>query len=187
MMRDNKFPSFNEKKAVAAATKLLAYHGGKCDKYWLNKVMYFVERESLLKSGQPMFFDKLYSVPYGPIVSMVNDGIDASSYDFETLWSKHLDLQGNDVVLVESADDSVLSPFEDRILEAAYQQFKGWGFNQLKTFFHSLPEYKETLSREDITYEDILKHAGLNEEAIEEVIEELKYLRHIEDHLSIGA
>jgi len=47
--------------------------GGEADRYWLCKVMYFIERRSLIESGQPMFFGKLFSLPYGPIVSEVND------------------------------------------------------------------------------------------------------------------
>ena len=53
-------PAFNEEKAIATASLLLKLSGGQCDKYWLNKVMYFVERESIISTGQPIFFDRLF-------------------------------------------------------------------------------------------------------------------------------
>jgi uncharacterized phage-associated protein len=186
-MHKQNLPSFNEKKAVAVASMFLKLNGGTCDKYWLNKLMYYAERQSLVKSGQPIFFDKLYSAPYGPIVSSVNDGIDSSSYPFKNLWSKHLNLKGNDVILVEEADNSVLSPFEDRIIEEIYKKFKNYSFTRLKNFFHGLPEHKETNSREDISYEDVLAAEGLGQEYISEVMRELSYLSFFDNQISIGS
>ena len=186
-MNQNNIPRFNEKKAVAVASMLIKLNGGKCDKYWLNKCMYYVERQSLVLSGQPVFFDKLYSAPYGPIVSSVNDGIDSSSYPFDTLWSKHLSLKGNEVILKEEADNSVLSPFEDQIIEDTYKKFKNYGFTKLNKFFHDLPEHKETNSREDISYEEILTHEGVGQENISEVMRELSYLSFFENQLSAGS
>jgi len=52
---------FREKTAIAVVSKLIKLSGGQCDARWLKKVMYYIERESLVKSGQPMFFDKLYN------------------------------------------------------------------------------------------------------------------------------
>jgi hypothetical protein len=180
-------PEFNELKAVTVAARLIQLSGGKCDKYWLNKLMYYVERQSLVLSGQPIFFDELFSIPLGPIVSSVNDGIDSSSYPVESLWSKHLDLQGNTVFLKSEPDFSELSWFEEKIIKDAFQKFKNYDFSKLKKYFHGLPEHKETKSREEITYEEILSNEGLDKESIEEVMNEISYLSFFKNQISIGS
>ena len=58
--------TFRTDKAIAALTYFLDLSQGKNDKYWLNKVMYYIERESILRFGEPMFFDDLYSMPFRP-------------------------------------------------------------------------------------------------------------------------
>ena len=70
--------SFRTDKAIAALTYLLELSGGKQDKYWLNMVMYYIERESILRYGDPMFYDDLCSTPYGPVASSVSDGINST-------------------------------------------------------------------------------------------------------------
>ncbi len=141
--------------------------------------MYYIERESLIRSGQPMFFDDLYSIKLGPIVSIINDQIDQTSYpmkDWE--WTKHIKLDGNSVKLISEADESVLSPFEEEIIIEAYTKFKGWSFGKLKRYFHSLKEYQETNSRIPIKYEYILRAAGFTNGEIEEGLSEISYLNY---------
>jgi hypothetical protein len=178
-----KTPRYNEEKAVAAASMLLRLSGGHCDKYWLNKVMYYIERQSLVESGQPLFFDRLYSAPYGPIVSAVNDGIDLAAYPVESRWNRHFRLEGKIVSLIKEADYSILSPFEEDLIKESFDKFKGWSFDRLKKYFHSLPENKETDSREDINYSEILKAEGFDQESIKEALDEISYLTVIESVL----
>lgn len=182
-MKEELIPSYRESKAIAAASKLLMLSGGKCDKYWLNKLMYYIERESLIQSGQPMFFDKLYSIPLGPVASAVNDGIDSTSYPADNAWSAHIKLEGNSVKLLFEADDSELSIFEEKIIENAYKKFKGWGFTRLKNFFHSLPEHVDTNSRVDLEYKEILSKTGASEHKINDALSELSYLSFVENTL----
>jgi|SRR5450759_5451719 hypothetical protein len=179
-MKNIEIPRFKEEKAIAVAAMLLRLSGGSCDKYWLNKLMYYVERQSLVKSGQPIFFDRLYSVRYGPIVSAVMDGIESSEYPVDNLWARHFSVEGKTVSLREDADDSVLSPFEEKLIEEAYNKFKGWTFPKLLSFFHSLPENKNTTSREVINYDEILQAEGFDPETIEKTFEEISYLNYLE-------
>ena len=179
-MNITEIPRFREEKAVAVAAMLVHLSGGNCDKYWLNKLMYYIERQSLVKSGQPIFFDRLYSIRYGPIVSAIMDGIDSVEYPVENLWAKHFSLEGTRVSLKKEADSSILSPFEERLIEESFQKFKGWGFARLLSFFHSLPENKDTNSREDIEYDEILRVEGVDPEVIQNTLEEISYLNYLE-------
>jgi hypothetical protein len=183
-MREYNFPMFNEEKAIASAAYLLKLQCNISDKYWLAKVMYYVERESLLKNGQPLFSDQLYSIPYGPIASAVNDGIDLCAYPADSSWSKFFSLKDIKVNLIQDADYSVLSPFEKNLIKEAYQKFKGWDFNKLHDFFSKLPEYKETNSRETISYEEIFAAGGYDSKTTDEALKEISYIQSLESSLN---
>jgi len=183
-MIQNVIPKYKEDKAIAAVSLLLRHSKGQCDKYWLNKVMYYIERESLIQTGQPMFFDKLYSLKYGPIVSAIKDSIEQTEYPIDQTWSEFIRVSGKKVRLVKEVDISSLSEFEEEIIVDAYNKFKGWTFKRLKEFFHSLPENKDTNSREPIDYEEILRSVKASDEQIKEAISEIKYLALLEDTLS---
>lgn len=186
-MTKNYLPKFKEEKAIAAASLLLHLSDNKCDKYWLNKVMYYIERESLLLTGQPMFNDSLYSVKYGPIVSAVNDAIDNTAYPFDSEWNEHFVLENNTIVrLVKESNLDSLSENEEKIIKDAFQKFKGWSFPQLRDFFHKLPEHKETTSRIDIEYEEILRNSGVDEESIKDSLETISYFKFLENSIDCG-
>lgn len=182
--KDYCFPMFNENKAITAAAYLLKLQNNKSDKYWLAKVMYYIERESLLKNGQPLFADQLYSIPYGPIASSVNDGIDLCAYQTESEWNKYFSLKNTRVTLLKDADYSTLSLFEKKLIENAFAKFKGWSFKRLHDFFSKLPEYKDTNSRENISYSDILSAEGYDPKTVVEILNELSYFHNLESTLN---
>ena len=182
-MTDQMVPHYREEKAIAIAAMFLNLSGGVCDKYWLNKVMYYVERQSLVKSGQPLYFDKLYSIPWGPVVSIVKDGIDSAKPDSGSPWSAYFILKNNKIYLKADPSYSCLSEFDEDLIREVFAQFKGWDFNRLQAYFHNLPEYKETNSRVDINYEDILEAEGFNKEDIQETLQEISYLSFLETSL----
>ena len=182
-MSEQRILRYKEEKALAVASKLLVLSGKKCDKYWLNKLMYYIERLSLVKGGKPLFFDRLYSILYGPIASSVNDGIDLASYPANSPWTKHFSIDGKLVTLKEEADYSVLSPFEIGLIEEAYNKFKGWDFKRLQEFFKNLPEYKNTTSREEINYDDILSAEGFDPQSVKDTINEIYYFDLLESSL----
>lgn len=174
---------YKEEKALAVASKLLELSGNQCDKYWLNKLMYYIERQCIIKGGKPVFFDRLFSIPYGPIASAVNDSIDLTAYDVKSPWREHFALDGKRVRLKKAADYSVLSPFEISLIEEAHKKFKGWSFNQVHDFFSKLPENKDTNSREEIEIDDILIGEGFDPVSIEEIINEISYFETLEETL----
>jgi uncharacterized phage-associated protein len=187
-MSELRISNYKENKAISVVSMLLQLSKGHCDKYWLNKIMYYVERQSLIKSGQPMFFDQLYSVPFGPIASAVNDGIDTAEYPtIDSPWTNYFSVEGQKVKLRKEADYSVLSPFEEEIIKEAFHKFKGWSFTQLKEYFHHLPEYIETSSREIINYDVILEAEGYSKKQIKETIEEISYINFFECKLNCAS
>ena len=182
-MTKNYLSNFKEDKAIAVASLLLKLSGNVCDKYWLNKVMYYIERQMIILTGQPMFNDSLYSIQYGPIASAVNDAIDNTAYPFENKWNHHIALKGTSVRLKKEANYDLLSEFEEEVIRNAFDKFKGWGFSELKNYFHNLPEHKETTSRIDIEYSEILRNSGIDENSIADALETISYLNEIEDSM----
>ena len=149
--------------------------------------MYYVERQSLVKTGQPMYFDRLYSLPYGPIVSAVNDGINSAAYNFNlSPWEDHFSLDCNAVELKMEADYSQLSPFEEQLIKDTFEKFAGWEFRSIRAFFDALPEHKETSTRENIDHAVILQAEGYEDEEITEALSEINYLHFLENILNIA-
>ena len=179
---------FREDKAIAALTYLIQLSDDVTDKYWLNKVMYYIERESILQYGEPIFHDDLYSMQYGPIVSSINEGIDSADlrYDTGSTWKKYIRLDGilNAVYLVSPGDFTVLSDSEIELIENAYNQFKGFSFNKIMNYFHNVPEYEEISGypkRKKISYKDLLIKNDFTEEEASEIVEEIKYSEKLAD------
>lgn len=175
---------YNEGKAIAAATYLLQLSNGQCDKYWLNKALYYIERQSLIETGQPMFFDDLYHIEYGPILSKVNDSIDNSFVDYPFYnWSSYLITDKKTVSLVKNGEYDLLSDYEINTIKETYKIFKDKNFDQVKDIIHALPEYKEVKTgRIRFSHEEILRKSKMFSDAqIQEILEEINYYKALKD------
>ena len=179
--------AFRTDKAIAALTYLLDLSNGANDKYWLNKVMYYLERESILRFGEPMFYDNLYSMPFGPVSSSVNSGIDsADQYKKQSnAWKEHITLKENseshDVLEICPGNYDLLSDSEIELIEEAYEKFKDYSFFEIMNYFHTeIPEYEEVKwndnpRRKQITYKKLLTKNGYSPEEADEISKEIKY------------
>jgi len=177
---------FNEKRAAQAAAVFARLEGGTIDKYKLAKLMYYLERETIIRTGQPLFHADLCSIPRGPVASEVNDGIDAiipktnRSRNYEQgrhpAWEDHFIRKGKQA-LHHTSDpgDDELSIADINLINEIHEKFKNWTFDELSDFFHSLPEYEETDSSLPIHFTTILRVTGASEEEIEELKEEYDY------------
>ena len=143
--------------------------------------MYYLERESLIRTGQPMFNDSLYSIAYGPIASAINDGIDNTEYQFDSEWNKFITLEGKTVKLINEPNYEVFTDNEYNLIVETFHKFEGWEFGRMKDFFHKLPEHKETRSRIDIEYSDIFHAAGIDEASIRDSLETISYFKNFDN------
>ncbi len=65
---------FNETKATQAAAHLIKRRGQGYMSYMkLIKLLYFADREALLRWGSPITADTFYSMDRGPVLSRVHD------------------------------------------------------------------------------------------------------------------
>lgn len=184
---------YNEERASQAAAIFAKLEGGTIDKYKLAKLMYYLERETIVRTGQPLFHDELCSAPYGPIASEVNHGIDAivpprnSNHDYQKgkhpAWENHFKQKG-ETGLHRTSDpgEDELSVSDINLIHEIQQKFKNWDFGELKDFFHSLPEYEETDTKIPIHFTEILRAEGVSEEEIKELKAEYYYFLSVTQH-----
>jgi uncharacterized phage-associated protein len=59
---------FNEQRAAEAAARILKLRGGRMSCLKLIKLLYFVDREALLRWGRPVTTDRYISMDDGPVV-----------------------------------------------------------------------------------------------------------------------
>ena len=184
---------YNENRAVQAAAIFAKLEGGTIDKYKLAKLMYYLERETIVRTGQPLFHDELFSAPYGPIASGVNHGIDAivppksSNRDYgkgqHPAWEEHFTRKDKTSLHCTSDPGTdELSVSDINLINEIQQKFKNWDFNDLKNFFHDLPEYEETDTKMPIHFTDILRVEGASEEEIKELKAEYYYFLGVSQH-----
>lgn len=176
--------SFDERKATATAAVFLREHGNRMPYMKLIKLMYFAERESLRRFGRPVFGDRYFSLPHGPVVSTVLDLIkrEANPVDeHRNLWSKFIQRQGYDVTLASAADLGCLSDAELEMLSEIATVFHALDQWQLRDLTHALPEFKDPSgSALPISAEDILRVLSKTDEEVEEVREDALERRHFD-------
>jgi len=77
---------FNEKKAAQAAAYFLFRAGGPLSVLKLMKLLYFAERRSFEKFGEPMIGDRLASMPHGPVLSCTYNHMNGDLPSIEGGW-----------------------------------------------------------------------------------------------------
>src|SRR6266545_5521597 len=170
---------FNERKATAAAAVMLRRSGGRMNYMKLIKLLYLAERESLKRYGRPICGDDYYSLPKGPVLSIILNLIKANreeeEWDGDDFWLRHVRRTNHDVELVSDPGSSVLSEAEIEILQEIHEKLKDIDPWRLVDLLHKkLPEWKDPgTSRIKIHPEDILQRVGKSPEEIEEIAQEI--------------
>jgi uncharacterized phage-associated protein len=65
--------TFNERKAIQAAGRLIQLAGGEMNYLALMKLLYLVDREALFHLGRPITGDKVVAMKHGPVLSRIFD------------------------------------------------------------------------------------------------------------------
>lgn len=173
--------NFDEKKAIAALTELIQIAGLKIDHYKAAKLLYLFDREMLLRTGQPAFFGKYFSLQYGPIVSEVNSGINSLNSDnLETRfdWTEYFELNNNKISIRKPGDTGLLSQEEVEILKEFYEKYRSYNFDDLKCAMHALPENLEVTEEKKawrLSYQDVMRKNKIPEQDIVEALSEIAY------------
>jgi uncharacterized phage-associated protein len=164
---------FNERKAAQAAAHLLKLNGGTMRYMVLIKLLYFADKESLIRTGYTITGDQMFSMRNGPVLSAVLDLVHMGKPEEPSSWFEYIsENQGYDVSLVKALpDEDELSAYEISVLDAIHER---WGRVEpwtLVKLTHTLPEWRDPgRSVCDIEAETLLRLAGKSQEDIERIV-----------------
>jgi uncharacterized phage-associated protein len=170
---------FNERKATQVAARLLKAAGGTLEYFSIIKMMYFADREALLKWGVPITNDRYYSLNHGPVLSQVKDLVDDRSDSF---WRQHISAPSNyKISLTTDAGNDQLSEAEESLIDEIFKENRRLSWWSLRQKSHKLPEWKDPEgSSTAIEVGDILRAAGLKKKDREKIEAELNMFRRME-------
>ena len=168
---------FNEEKAAQAAARFLSLRGENMSYLKLIKLLYFVDREALLRWGRPVTTDRYVSMDNGPVVSQIYDLItDGPRPSLRSAWHELISQPQNyEVGLVQNPPPSdELSIAEERLIDEVFGQFGRMSRWELVELSHKLPEWQDPEgSALPIDYEQILRAAGRTAEEASAIVQEL--------------
>ncbi len=170
---------FNERKATQAAGLLLRLRGERMSYLKLIKLLYFADREALLRWGRPISTDRYVSMNKGPVLSRVlNLATDETSPNAPTLWASSItEPEHYEVALKADPGNDELSQAEIDLLTEIFQKYGKKNRWDLVELAHQLPEWKNPDGGAiPISYRDILLAGGKTEIEIAAIEDELSQL-----------
>lgn len=178
---------FKEKKATDAAAFLLYLNGGSMNYMKLIKILYFADREALIKWGRPITFDNYFSMERGPVLSQVFDLINYNLADQNNYWyelisePKHYELnllKESSLLSLSDAEIDLLTELFDK-----YKKVSEW--DMVKITHDTLPEWQDSgKSAIPIDIRDILNTTDKTEIEKQAIIDELEEINTFEEHKS---
>src|SRR5947209_17144171 len=82
---------FDERRATEAAARFLKLRGGRMKYLKLIKLLYFLDREALLRWGRPVTTDRYVSMYNGPVVSRIyNLILEEPAPGTDSIWRRHI-------------------------------------------------------------------------------------------------
>jgi uncharacterized phage-associated protein len=174
----------NEAKAAQAAARFLMLRGQPMSYLKLVKLLYFADREALLRWGRPITTDCYVSMDKGPVVSRIYDLIaDGLPPDIRSPWTDLISPPENyEVALLQSPPpDDELSRAEEEMIDEIFARYGGKSRWELVDMSHSLPEWHDPEgSALPITIEEILVRGGTPEVEAQSILAELRGLRAVQ-------
>jgi uncharacterized phage-associated protein len=170
---------FDERKATQVAARFLAAAPGQRLPYLkLVKLMYFADREALLRWGAPITNDRYFSLDHGPILSRVKD-LMVEEHSERDYWSTHISAPTSYVLeLLDETGGDRLSRAEERLIDEIYAEYRYFDRWELRAKSHELPEWTDPHgSAIEIEIEDILRAGGIPEPQRDVILRELNGYR----------
>ena len=170
---------FNERRATEAAARFLKLRGGRMSYLKLIKMLYFLDREALLRWGRPVTTDRYVSMGNGPVVSRIYDLIrEEPAPGTESIWRSYISApQGWEVALLAEPEPSELSRAEEALIDEIYATYGKMTRWDLVRVSHELPEWQDPNgSAIPIQYRDILRAGNKTENEVAAVEAELESL-----------
>jgi len=169
-MKPIKF-KFNERKAVQAAGRLMAQCGGEMNYMALIKLLYLIDRASLLRFGRTVTGDAVVAMKQGPVLSAVFDRVSQRKQHLpKSAWHQFIPRPAPYVFTVRFSglpDLSALSEAEVALIDEICAKHRNLSETGLVALTHTLPEWHDPgESSQPIPFEAILRAGCKTEEEI---------------------
>jgi uncharacterized phage-associated protein len=175
---------FNEAKAAQAAARFLMLRGQPMSYLKLVKLLYFADREALLRWGRPITTDCYVAMDKGPVVSRIYDLItDGVPPDTRSPWTDLISSPKDyEVALLQSPPpDDELSRAEEEMIDEIFGRYGKKSRWELVKLSHDFPEWRDPEgSALPITIEEILIGANMPAPEVLSIIAELNGLRAVQ-------
>lgn len=154
--------SFNERKAVQAAGRLISQSGGEMNYMALLKLLYLIDRESLLRWGKTVTGDTVVAMKHGPVLSRVFDLVSQKKQGHsKSGWHNLIPRPAPYIYTVRFSgvpETSALSEAEVALIDEVFSQHRGKSEDDLVELTHKLPEWRDPgKTSMPIPFETILK------------------------------
>ena len=171
------YPRFRQAKTTQLACELLRLAGGRMSYMKLIKLLYLVDRRSLVERGVPVTYDRYVSMQHGPVLSETLDLINyGSGPSEESYWEAYIDQDSRyEVSLMGDCPVNELSDAELELARTVHAEFGMMDRWAVVDYAHRLPEWRDPGETRvlPIRYEDILVHEKTPEES-EQIVGDLR-------------
>lgn len=161
---------FNEKTTTQLAAYFLKKRNGQMSYMKLIKLLYLADRKCIEKKGSSLTKDTYFSMKNGPVLSNVFDLIHSDPYPNRiSYWENFISdpTPQREVFLKEEPEYTALSANAREIADEVFEEYGNLNRWQICDFSHTLPEYVPLEEgREKITFRDIAKALGMDENEI---------------------
>jgi uncharacterized phage-associated protein len=179
---------FDARKATQAAAAFAKREGGEMNVMKLVKLVYLLDRLSLLRRAIPVLGGDYFSMKNGPVTSEVLDLINAGALDgFPTDWaSVFSDRAMHKIALERDPGDDRLSESELTMIAEVYTEHGRRSAFELVEWCHrNCAEWRPvTQGRHEIRVEDILEAGGRSPDYVARVVAEAAELRQLDAMLA---
>jgi len=173
---------YSERKAAQIAAFLVFSAGGQTEILKLIKLMYFAERESFTRYGEPMTGDSFYSLDHGPILSRTLDHVNNLTDSVPGGWESWIKDREDHLVSLQDDGDptdklTLLSDADLEILTDIWASYGKYTASQLRNLSHEICEEWEDPngSRLPISYSRLLKCVGYKDHnTVKELLDRIK-------------
>jgi uncharacterized phage-associated protein len=181
-------PGYDIGKAAQAAAFFALKSGGSINVLKLSKLLYLAEREFMARYDTPMFYDDLFSLPDGPVVSVTLNLINGNSE--HDLWARFVSKrQGYDIAAAEGVTEESfdhLSRADKEVLSDLWNRFGGYDKYALRDWTHewrNVPEWVDPKgSSQPIKHEDVFRYLGKPESLA--LAHEVENYRRMQEYLA---
>jgi len=152
---------YDRNKATQAILWLLHKHGGTLSKLKLVKLLFWADKEHLIRYGRPIVGGQYYAMPHGPASSELLNHLNEATHKSFCPFI----LENNLVSSQRLADKEELSESDIEALNSINQRYGSFSWWTLRNLSHLLAEYinswrrkPEGSRRHPIAYEDLFRH-----------------------------